>query len=439
MTVAFADAGRLGELAPAQRRAVLAWCLYDWANSAFPTVIGTFVFATYFVQAVAENETAGTSQWGLAMAVAGVLIALLSPPLGAVADGAGGRKPWLAGFTVMAVLTSAALWWAHPEPSSVPFALVAVVLATLGFELGTVFYNAMLVDIAPRAMMGRVSGWGWGLGYVGGLGCLVLSLVLLIRPDPPLLPLDRADAEHVRATALLVALWYGVFCWPLFLLVPDAPRRAPIGAAVRSGLAAMARLVPELRRRPAVARFLLARLLYTDGLNTLFNFGAIYAAGTFGMDTDEIILLGIAMNVTAGVGAALFAFIDDAIGPKRTVLASLAALAAIGAVLLLVEGRTWFWALALPLGVFFGPAQAASRTLMARLAPPVQASEYFGLFALSGRITAFAGPAALAWATAAFQSQRAGMATILVFLLGGAAILTTVREPPRGAAPATME
>lgn len=430
MTVPFADAGRLAELAPERRRAVAAWCLYDWANSAFPTVIGTFVFATYFVQAVAENETAGTSQWGAAMAVAGVLIALLSPPLGAIADGAGGRKPWLAGFTVMAVASSAGLWWARPDPSSVPFALAVVVLATVGFELGTVFYNAMLVDVAPRRMMGRVSGWGWGVGYAGGLACLVLSLVLLIRPDPPLFPLVRSEAEHVRATALLVALWYGVFCWPLFLLVPDAKRRAPIGAAVRSGLAAMARLLPELRRRPAIARFLVARLLYTDGLNTLFNFGAIYAAGTFGMATDEIILLGIAMNVTAGAGAALFAFVDDAIGPKRTVLASLASLAAIGAVLLLVEGRTWFWALALPLGVFFGPAQAASRTLMARLAPPAQSSEYFGLFALSGRITAFAGPAALAWATAAFESQRAGMATILVFLLGGGAILATVREPP---------
>jgi UMF1 family MFS transporter len=439
VTVPFAEAGRLAELAPERRRAIVAWCLYDWANSAFPTVIGTFVFATYFVQAVAEDETTGTAQWGFAMAVAGVLIALLSPPLGAIADGAGRRKPWLAAFTIMAVATSALLWWVRPDPVAAPFALVVVVLATLGFELGTVFYNAMLVDVAPRAMMGRVSGWGWGLGYAGGLACLVLSLVLLIRPDPPLLPLDRGQAGHVRATALLVALWYGTFCWPLFLVVPEPPRRAPIGRAVRSGMAAMARLLPELSRHPSVARFLVARLLYTDGLNTLFNFGAIYAAGSFGMATDEIILLGIAMNVTAGAGAALFAFVDDAIGPKRTVLASLAALAAIGGALLLVEGKAWFWALALPLGVFFGPAQAASRTLMARLAPPAQSSEYFGLFALSGRITAFAGPAALAWATAAFGSQRAGMATILAFLLGGAAILATVREPPRRTAPARME
>ncbi|MFQ3623112.1 MAG: MFS transporter, partial [Acetobacteraceae bacterium] len=208
-------------------------------------------------------------------------------------------------------------------------------------------------------------------------------------------------------------------------------RRASIGEAVRTGLAAIARLLPELRRRGAVARFLVARLLYTDGLNTLFNFGAIYAAGTFGMSTDEIILLGIAMNVTAGAGAALFAFIDDAIGPRRTVLISLVSLSAIGLALLLIDSKTWFWLLALPLGVFFGPAQAASRTLMARLTPPAQASEYFGLFALSGRITAFMGPAALAWATASFGSQRAGMATILVFLLGGAAILASVREPPR--------
>ncbi len=432
MSLPFDSVARLADLAPSQRRSVFAWCLYDWANSAFPTVIGTFVFATYFVQAVAENETVGTSQWGVAMAICGMLIALLSPPLGAIADGAGRRKPWLAGFTLLAVATSAALWWARPDPSSVPYALTVVVLATLGFELGTVFYNAMLIDVAPPQMMGRVSGWGWGLGYFGGLTCLVACLVLLIQPDPPLLPLDRTQLEHVRATSLLVAAWYGLFCWPLLLVVPDSPRRATLGQAVRSGLAAMARLLPELRRRPPVALFLLSRLLYTDGLNTLFNFGAIYAAGTFGMATDEIILLGIAMNVTAGAGAAFFAFVDDAIGPKRTVLIALVSLSAIGLSLLLVGSKTWFWLLALPLGVFFGPAQAASRTLMARLAPADQASEYFGLFALSGRITAFMGPAALAYATATFGSQRAGMATILVFLLGGAAILAFVQEPPRG-------
>lgn len=435
MSPPFADADSLRALSPRARRSVLAWCLYDFANSAFPTVIGTFVFPTYFVQAVAADETRGTSQWGVAMAVAGLLIALLSPPLGAIADGAGRRKPWLAAFTMLAVVASAALWWVRPDPSFVPLALVVVVVATLGFELGTVFYNAMLVEVAPPRMRGRVSGWGWGIGYFGGLICLLACLVLLIEPDPPLLPLDRAASEHVRATSILVAVWYGLFCWPLFGFVPETPRRAGIAEAVRSGLAAIARLLPELRRRPAVARFLVSRLLYTDGLNTLFNFGAIYAAGSFGMATDEIILLGIAMNVTAGFGAYAFAFVDDRIGPKRTVLVSLASLAAIGAVLLVIRSKAWFWLLALPLGVFFGPAQAASRTLMSRLSPPAQASEYFGLFALSGRITAFAGPAALAWATDTFGSQRAGMATILVFLLGGGAILATVREPPVAALP----
>ncbi len=430
MSPPFAQADALRALSPRARRSVLAWCLYDFANSAFPTVIGTFVFPTYFVQAVAADETTGTSQWGFAMAVAGLLIAILSPPLGAIADGAGGRKPWIAAFTVLAIASSAALWLVRPDPSFVPFALVVVVIANLAFELSTVFYNAMLVDVAPPKMRGRVSGWGWGIGYFGGLICLVACLVLLITPDPPLLPLDRAAAEPVRATSVLVGLWYGLFCWPLFRFVPDTPRRARVAEAVRSGMAAIGRLVPELRRRPAVTRFLISRLLYTDGLNTLFNFGAIYAAGSFGMATDEIILLGIAMNVTAGFGAYAFAFIDDRIGPKRTVLISLASLAAIGVVLLLVRDKALFWLFALPLGVFFGPAQAASRTLMSRLAPPAQASEYFGLFALSGRITAFAGPAALAWATDAFGSQRAGMATILLFLLGGGAILASVREPP---------
>jgi UMF1 family MFS transporter len=416
----------------AQPWRIAAWCFYDWANSAYPTVIGTFVFATYFTQGVAPDPVTGASRWGIAMAVSGLLVGLLSPVFGAIADRTGGQRRWLAGFTVLAAIAAAALWTVEPDPAFMTRGLVLVVLGTLAFELGTVFYNAMLPAVATPRLIGRVSGWGWGLGYIGGLFCLVACLAV-IQARPPPFGLAETNAEAVRATSVLVALWYAGFALPTLLAVPGTPRTGVgIAAAVRDGVGAILAVLPELRSQPVITRFLIARLLYAEGLNTLFAFGAIYAAGTFGMGTEEVIQLGIAMNVFAGLGAALFAFADDRFGSRAVVLVSILSLAGIGAALLVITTKAAFWALALPLGVFFGPAQAASRTLMGRLAPRDKLGEYYGLFALTGRAVSFIGPAVLAAATALFQSQRAGMATILLFLGGGAALLWTVQEPPHG-------
>jgi UMF1 family MFS transporter len=232
---------------------------------------------------------------------------------------------------------------------------------------------------------------------------------------------------------VLVAVWFAVFSLPLFLFTPDAPsRKLPAATAIRLGLAGLVETVRNLRHHGQIARFLLAQMIYSDGLNTLFAFGGIYAAGTFGMDFSEIILFGIAINVTAGLGAFAFAWIDDWIGPKRTILVSLFFLTLLGGALLVVEGKPLFWTLALPLGIFVGPAQAASRSLMAHLAPPGMANEMFGLYSLSGKATAFLGPAALGWATVAFGSQRAGMSAIIVLFLAGALLLAfTVGDPTR--------
>jgi UMF1 family MFS transporter len=416
----------------ASRRAQAAWCLYDWANSAFPTVIVTFVFSSYFAGAVAATPEAGTAQWGQAVSVSALLIGVLSPVAGAVADATGRRKPWLAGFSIACAALTACLWFVRPDPADAALALILFVLANTAFEVGTVFYNAMLPALVPPDRIGRLSGWGWGIGYAGGLVCLVLVLVALVQADPPPFGLDRHAAEHVRAAAPLVALWFAAFAAPIFLFTPDAPPTGlRFGAALARGLATLGRTVREVRRYRNIARFLLAQLLYIDGLNTLFAFGGIYAAGSFGMSTAEIIKFGIALNVAAGLGAAAFAWIDDWIGAKRTVLIAVGCVMALGVPLLLVRDVFWFWALAVPLGIFFGPAQAASRSLMGRLAPPELRGEMFGLFALSGRITAFLGPMLLAWATAAFASQRAGMATVLVFLAVGFALLLRVKDAPR--------
>jgi UMF1 family MFS transporter len=406
----------------------IAWASFDWANSAFPTVVSTFVIAAYFTQGVAPDPATGQAQWGWMQTLAALAIAVLSPPLGAVADRAGHRRALLAACTVVTAASTALLWLAAPEPSWTLWVLACVGIATVAFELGTVFYNAMLPEVTTPAHMGRVSGLAWGLGYAGGLACLAIALVLLVQPDPSPFGLDRGQGEHVRATALLVAAWTLVFAWPVLVFVPDPPG-APlaVGPAMADALAETLRLLGGLRRRPHMLRFLLSRLFYTDGLNTLFAFGAIFAAGVHGMGFEEILLFGIALNVTAGLGAAGFGLIEDRLGSKRTVMVALVAMILLGVALLLTESKPVFWGLAMALGIFMGPAQAASRTLMARMAPEAECAAHFGLFALSGRITGFLGPAMLAAVTAASGSQRAGMATVLVFLGLGAAILATVR------------
>ncbi len=420
------------ETPPASPRQLWAWALYDWASQGYPTVIATFVFAAYFAKAVAVDEITGTSQWSWAMSGSALAVAVAGPVLGSVADQVGRRKPWVLVFSVLAALACASLWWVEPDPSFILVCLALVALANFAFEMAIVFYNAMLADLAPPGRVGRWSGWGWGLGYAGGLVCLGVALLLLVQPQPPLFGLDAEAAEPVRAVALLVAAWFAVFSLPLFLVTPDVPgRRVRPAAAIAAGLRTLRRTIGSIRHYRDIAWFLLARMVYTDGLNTLFAVGGLYAAVTMGMSFEEILLFGIAMNVTAGIGAFGFGWLDDAIGPKRTILIALAGLTGFGIAVLLTGTEVWFWVFAVPLGLFLGPAQSASRSMMARLAPAGLRNEMFGLYALSGKATAFLGPLVFGLVTAATGSQRWGMATILIFLFVGALLLTRVPEIER--------
>ncbi|WP_421993577.1 MFS transporter [Roseococcus sp.] len=404
-----------------------AWSSYDWANSAFPTVVSTFVIAAYFTKGIAPDPVTGQVMWGWMQALVGLSIGLLSPLLGAIADAGGRRRAMLLITTLLTAFFTAGIWFALPEPGYAMWALLCVGLGTLCFELGTVFYNAMLTEVTTPARLGRISGIGWALGYAGGLACLVLCLILLVQPDPAHFGLDRDKAEHVRATALVVGGWLLLFGWPVLIAVPDAAARQPWGVAARDGLAELGRVLRQLPHQPAVMRFILARFFYTDGLNVLFAFGAVFAAGVFQMGFEEILLFGIALNVTGGIGAFSGGWVEERLGARTTVLIALVALMTLGAGMLLVETKSAFWMLGVMLGLFFGPAQAASRSLMAHLAPKGEVAAYFGLYALSGRATGFIGPAALAMVTSLFGSQHAGMAVVLVMLGIGAAILATVR------------
>ena len=407
-----------------------AWCSYDWANSAFSTVITTFIFSVYFSQAVASAPIEGTILWSRAVAVAGLIVALTSPLLGAIADFSGPRKPWLLAFSTVCVALTGSLWFVQPDSRFVFLALGLFAMASISYQFAIIFYDAMLKSIAPREMLGRVSGWGWAAGYAGGLLCLILCLWIVQSNGSGVLGLDATKAEPVRATTLLVASWFAVFSMPLFLLVPDRPASgAGLWGATKAGLQRIPNMLAMLRHNPPIARFLVAHMLYTDGLVTLFAFGGIYAAAEFGMTTAQILVFGIVLNIAAGAGAAGFAWMDDAIGSKNTIMIALAGLVVCTTGLLLARTDWLFWLLAIILGLFVGPAQAAGRSLMARLAPAGIETEIFGLYALAGKATAFAGPLVLGLAVQLLGSQRAGMTIIIAFLLCGLIVLTSVKEP----------
>jgi UMF1 family MFS transporter len=333
-------------------------------------------------------------------------------------------------LTFAAALFTVGLWFVRPMESDVLLALVLVALANVAVELATVFYNALLPRLAPPHLVGRLSGWGWAAGYAGGLAALVLCLTLLIQANPPPAFLDVSTAEPVRATAVLTGLWLLVFSLPLFLFVAE-PRGPgmPMAQAIAGGWTELKSTLRKAWSHGMLLRFLIARMLYIDGLAALFAFGGIFAAQRFGFGIDEVLKLGILLNVTGALGAAAFGWIDDRIGPKPTILSALAGLILLGVAALVVADKATFWIIAGALGLFVGPAQSASRSLMARIAPPGLEAEMFGLFALSGKATAFLAPFAFSTATALAGDIRAGMATIIAFLAAGFVVLWPLKAP----------
>ena len=412
--------------APGGRGVIPSWCLYDWANSAFNTLVVTFVYSTYFSGAFADDPGRGTALWSRGIVTSAVLIALLAPFAGALAD-RGGKRRYLIGCTLTCVVMTMALAFVRPsQPYAVVTALSVFVVANVAFELGLVFYNAFLPGIAHSDRIGRISGYGWGVGYAGGLACLALGLPFVLPDQPPPFGISTVEGFNVRATNVLVGFWFLVFSLPAFWYLRDA--KASEGALqIRHAFDELSRTFHHLRRYNETLKFLVARLIYNDGLVTIFSFGGIYAAGTFGFDLFEVMVFGIALNVVAGLGALIFGFVDDRVGGKVTIGISLVALAAATVVAAVAPNRAWFWVAGIGIGFFLGPNQSASRSLMGRFVPKKHESEFFGFFAFSGKVTAFMGPWLLGALSDAY-SQRVGVSSIVLFFIVGGALLWRVDE-----------
>src|ERR1700733_7761904 len=289
------------------RSAVISWIFFDWAAQPYFTLITTFVFAPYFATHVASDPASGQSLWGFATAAAGLTIALMSPVLGAIADASGRRKPWIAAFGALLVIGSCLMWIGRPgDLSVIPPLLLAYAIATVGVEFATVFNNAMMPTLVPPDKIGRLSGTGWATGYVGGILSLILVLgFLAASPETgrtlfgftPLFGLDPVTHQGDRITGPLTGIWFIIFVLPMFLLTPDYPARYALGDALREGMTELRQTLRELPQRKSMAAFLLANMIYTDGLISLYAFGGIYAAGTFGWDTIRIGTFGIILAI----------------------------------------------------------------------------------------------------------------------------------------------
>lgn len=440
---------------------LVGWALVDWAQQPFYSLVLTFLFAPYFTTAVAGNPAHGQALWAYAAAAGGILIAVGSPILGAIADN-GRRKPWVALSASIVMAGMAALWFAVPkaEPWTLFLVLAAFVSAMACAEFTAVFTNSLMPELVPPSKLGRLSGIGWAVGYAGGLvSLIVIAGFLVANPATgktllgldPLLKLDAATREGDRFVGPFAAAWLFVFILPFFIFTPDA---RPHGdkKSVGAALAALWQTVKGLPAHPAMLLFLLARAIFADGLSAIFVFGGIYGTTVFDWQPFERGLFGIVLIVAGVIGAFLGGFLDDRLGAKRVILGALLVLLAAAVGILSVDKTHVFYTLTVPpkvaggtipfasIGeiVFMGfavlvslvsaPVGASSRSLLARLAPEDKMAQYFGLFAFSGKATAFLAPLLVAFVTDYTHDQRVGMASILGFLAVGFLMMLGVRE-----------
>jgi UMF1 family MFS transporter len=412
---------------PSPRRTIVAWTLYDFANSAFSAVVVATIFPVYYAEAVVGNATGrGDFWWGLATSTAMVLVALGSPVLGGIADHAGIRKPVLVGFTLVSVAATALM--ATVGPGTVLWGFALAVAGIVTFEAAFVAYNSYLPRIAPSDALGRVSAWGFAVGYAGSLVAFLLAYPF-------------AAARAYGGCFLAAATQFGLCAIPAFVILPaDERHPLPLGRAIARGVRATLATLREILGRPErreMRRFLAAYLVYEDGVNTVIAFAGVFAAKTLGFAFTEIIVLFMLVQITALLGSAGWARLTDLRGPKRVVTVTLVQWAAVTVVAYLVQAKWHFWVVAVLAGTALGAVQAASRTFMATLIPAGREAEFFGFYALVGKTGAIAGPLVFGGVSALLGGdQRTAIVAVGLFFVVGLLLLTRVRAGgPTAAAP----
>ncbi len=438
---------------------VFAWALWDWGTSAFSVLITTFVFARYIVssyfidpQIVADYEAAGgegvatgtaltnfqaaeanlTSWVGWAMAIGGVAVAVVAPIVGQRTDAGGKRKLWLGINTGIVIAATFSMFFVEGSPQ---FFVLGIVLLTIGnvfYEMANVNYNAMLLQISTPKNIGWISGFGWGMGYFGGIVVLLVALVGFVLGEPPYwFGVSTDGGMNIRAVAVLAAIWSLIFALPVLFAVPENTATAPGRKAgiIESYKILFTKIADLYRTSRPTFYFLLASAVFRDGLAAVFAFGGILAGTVFGLSFTEVILFAIGGNLVAGIGVLFSGWIDDKIGSKRVIVIALIGLVITGIGLFFFHdgGANAFWMGGLMLTFFVGPAQASSRALLGHLAPEGQEGEIFGLYATTGRAISFLAPAMFALFVSLGGATYFGILGIVAVLFVGLLLMLPLR------------
>ena len=437
-------------MATSARKRIWGWFFFDWASQPYNTLILTFVFGPY-INEVLGDGSAAQSAWGFGVAAAGIIIALSAPILGAIADTGGSRMRWIWIFSAMYVVGSAGVWIADPNKFNLILVLVLFGIGLIGMEFATIFTNSMLPDLGTKEEIGRISGNGWAFGYVGGLVALVIMLLLFAENAAtgktmlgisPLLGLDAEAREGTRFVGPLTAIWYAVFMIPFFLWVRDPRAVAAPKGAVRAALGDLKNTIASLPGRKSLFAYLTSSMFYRDGLNGMYVFGGIYAAGVLGWSVIDTGIFGILAIITGAVFAWLGGRADSVYGPKPVILICILVLTIVAICIVFVSRSSVlgiaveeasrlpdiaFYILGAAIGAAGGALQSASRTMMVRQADPERMTEAFGLYALAGKATSFIAPFLIGITTLATGSQQLGVSPLIGLFVIGLILLAWVK------------
>jgi UMF1 family MFS transporter len=409
----------------------VSWCLFDFANSSYTTLIMTVVYSVYFRDAVVgATDNRGDRLWGVANFLAMGVVALTSPILGALSDYSGRRKFFLIATTLQTVIATALL--ALVGPGQVASGIIWYVVATIGFEAGYVFYNSVLPDVSTPKTIGRVSGWAWAVGYAGGLLSLAMCAPLIKRPLRDLAGgLDPLALSQRRLSFVLVAVFFLVFALPAFLWLKESLPQGRLNGLREYATVGFRRTAETLRhlgRYREAGRFILASLFFTDGITTVISFSAIYATTTFHFSSGDMVILFLILNVVAFPGSLVAGYLADRFGPKRTLVGSLWLWVLTILVGFAARDRLTFYLMASLAALGMGSTQAVGRSFMAQITPPSRESEFFGFYVLSGKFASMFGPLVFGFVSETTGSQRIAVLSLLPFFLVGLALMASVNE-----------
>ena len=404
---------------------ILNFALYDFANSAFTTIIITFIFSTYFAKQIAPNPVLGQSYWGWAIGTTGILVAIIGPILGSYADKKNFTEFFIKLFTIICISLTTLLWFSKPSEKYLLFTLIIVALANFFYELSLIFYNSILKRISKTSDLGKSSGFSFALGYIGGILILIICIKIFIDNDVLPFGLSKENSENIRATSIVVAVWYLIFSIPfLFSLKKKINNKIELSS---DNIKKIKNLIWN-NGLNNLGKFLIARMLYADGLNAIIVMGGIFAVGVFNLEIKDLLILSILMNVTAFIGAIVGGYANDKFSSKSVIIFSLLGLIISSSIILFVKSQLFFLIFAAINGFFIGPIQSASRVFITKSIDENNQASGFGLFALSGKLTSFIGPLLVSTITYISSSQRIGFSSAIILLLIGLLILLKVKK-----------